>query len=199
MGWFSEERHGKPVRTQLNRARSIDIVRCSDGERQRITGVAEGSPTLVSPITGRPCMFWLVSIDEVGAGGDWVERGIADEGVSFLLRDPSGIARVVPAGARCDLPGSSRMFVATAAMGPGAHYLFDLLKVQLNYPQSSRVRFNERIVTTGTRVSVLGHNQHEPMQVASATDVDTAGYRGELPMRPVFSSSRRTPLLIGTG
>ena len=195
-GWFAPAHHGKPVRTQLERARTIDIARCIDGECQRITGIAEGPPPLVSPITGRPCMFWMVSIDEVGHG-DWVERGVADQGVSFFLRDSSGIARVVPPGARCDLATQSSTFVSTASLGPSARDLFQQLKIELNYPQSSKVRFNERIITAGTRISVLGHNQHEPMQMAAATDVDAAGYRGDLPMRPVFSSSRRKPLLIG--
>ena len=196
-GWFASAHHGKPVRTQLDRARSIEIARCIDGERQRITGVAEGAAPLVSPITGRPCMFWMVTIDEVGHG-DWVERGVADQGVSFFLRDSSGIARVVPTGARCDLATQSSTFDSTASLEPGARELFQQLKIKLNYPQWSRVRFNERIITAGARISVLGHNQHEPMQLASATDVDAAGYRGDLPMRPVFSSSRRNPLLIGT-
>ena len=195
-GWFAQAHHGKPVRTQLERARSIDIARCTDGERQRVTGVAEGPTSLVSPITGRPCMYWMVTIDEVGHG-DWVERGVADQGVSFFLRDPSGLARVVPAGARCDLVATSSMFASTGSLLPGPLALFQQLKIELNYPQLSKLRFNERIVTTGTRISVLGHNQHEPMQEASATDVDASGYRGDLPMRPVFSSSRRKPLLIG--
>ena len=195
-GWFASAHHGKPVRTQLDRVRSIDIARCIDGERQRITGVAEGPTPLVSPITGRPCMYWMVTIDEVGHG-DWVERGIADNGHAFFVRDSSGTARVIPAGARCDLAAQSSTFVSTTTLPPGARDLFQQLAVELNYPRSSKVRFNERIITVSTRISVLGHNQHEPMQLASATDVDAAGYRGELPMRPVFSSSRRKPLLIG--
>ena len=89
------------------------------------------------------------------------------------------------------------MFLPTDEVPPAAVALYDRLKIQLNYPHASKLRFNERVVTAGTRVTVLGHNQHEPMQDASATDGDASGYRGELPMRPVFSSSRRKPLLIG--
>jgi hypothetical protein len=195
-GWFSEARHGRPVRIQLARARSIAVAHCIDGERQRVTGIVEGAMALTSPISGRPCMYWLVSIDEVGHG-DWVERGVADQGSPFSVRDDTGLARVIPDGARCDLPASSSTFLPTGVLGPGAYDLYQRLKIQLNYPQSSKVRFNERIVTSGARITVLGHNQHEPMQEASATNVDTSGYRGELPMRPVFSSSRRKPLLIG--
>lgn len=196
-GWFSEARHGKPVRTQLGRAPSVEIARCIDGERQRVTGIVDGAMPLTSPITGRPCMYWLVSIDEVGHG-DWVERGVADRGTSFFLRDATGIARVIPDGARCDLTAHSTTFAATTAIYLGARELFQQLDIQLNYPQSSKIRFNERLLTSGERITLLGHGQHEPMQEASATDVDAKGYRGELPMRPVFSSSRRKPLLIGS-
>jgi len=195
-GWFAEPRHGPPVRKQLLRYRSIDIARCVDGERQRVTGVAEGATPLISPIMGRPCMYWQVSIDEVGLG-DWVERGWTDQGVPFVLRDATGIARIDPEGARSDLVASSSTFVSSQALGPLQRGLFDQLQVQLNSPATSKVRFNERIVTAGTRITVLGHNQHEPMQDASAADAEKASYRGELPMRPVFSSSRRKPLLIG--
>lgn len=195
---FPEPRHGKPVRTTIRRARSIDIARCRDGDRQRITGVVEGAMPLTSPVTGRPCVFWAVSIDEVGAG-DWVERGVADQGVPFFVRDRSGLARVVPDQARCDLAAMSTTYSAAGqALPPGPRALFETLAITLNYPTTSKVRFNERIVTTGETITLFGQSQLEPLQDASAADVDATGYRGELPMRPVFSSSRRKPLLIGT-
>ncbi len=199
LAWlFPEPRHGKPVRDKLRRVRPIDIARCGDDDRPRITGVVEGTLPLISPITRRPCVFWAVSIDEVGAG-DWVERGVADQGVPFFVRDGSGLARVVPDQARCDLATVSTMFVSTGpALPPGPRELYEGLAIVLNYPRTSKVRFNERIVTVGERITVLGQCQLEPMQDASAADADATGYRGELPMRPVFSSSRRKPLLIGT-
>jgi len=194
-GWFTEARHGPAVRKQLLRARSIDIARCVDGERQRVTGVAEGETPLISPVMKRPCMYWQVSIDEVGLG-DWVERGWTDQRVPFVLRDATGIARIDPEGARCDLVAASSTFGSSQALGR-LGILFDRLEIELNYPSTSKVRFNERIVTAGTRLTVLGHAQLEPMQDATAADAGRVGYRGELPMWPVFSSSRRKPLLIG--
>lgn len=195
---FPEPRHGKPVRDKLSRVREIAIVRCDDGDRRRITGIVECSlPPLLSPITRRLCAFWAVSIDEVGSG-DWVERGVADQGVPFFVRDSSGLARVVPDQARCDLVAATTTFVSTGhGLPAGPRELFEGLAIKLNYPTTSRVRFTERIVTVGERITVLGQCQLEPMQDAAAADADSTGYRGELPMRPVFSSSRRKPLLIG--
>ena len=114
------------------------------------------------------------------------------------MRDATGTARVVPDHARCDLAVAITTFVSTGqALPAGPRELFETLKIELNYPTTSKVRFNESIVTVGDRISVLGQCLLEPMQDATAADADAIGYRGDLPMRPVFSSSRRKPLLLG--
>lgn len=191
LDWLFTTRHGPAVRNRLHARNPRRITELVDGSQGCIIGEVAPGDEIVAPLTKRRCAFWVVTIDEVGL--DWIERASVDQGVPFLVRDASGIARVIPDGARVDLRAMSTLRWP-GALPPVELELYRRLQVRLNY-QTSRVRFNEHVVVAGMRIRVLGNTQREPDP--GAVDADRTGYRGELPTRPVLASARRRPLLIG--
>ena len=142
-------------------------------------------------------MFWLVTFDEVGVGGDFVELGRAEDGRPFLVKSENAAARVVPDGTRVAVPGHAQMQPISALQGPPYDAMTRLAEVACkkkpNYP-TSWLRATEYIVFVGMPITVIGWCTREPDPDAAA---DVSGYRAQLPTRPVMSGSRRGRMLIG--
>jgi hypothetical protein len=188
-------RHGRAVMRELARTPRTTIADIPDGAARKIGGRIElDEPPMRSPLTGTWCSVWAITIEEVGMG-DSVLRGARCQGVPFRVRDASGVARVIPDGAR--LGGDGRVFhyLPGALLIGYERQLFAELNIKLNYPTTSSLRFTERVFPPDADVSIYGYCQREPDR--SAVDADVSGYRGEVPTRPVLSSTRRAPLLIG--
>lgn len=187
--------HGKDVLRELDRASSTRIVDVPDGARRLLAGTValDGAPA-VAGLTGRLCCAWAVTIDEVGMG-DSVQRGVVMHGVPFTLRDASGEARVLPDRARIGAPGHIVLRSPRQAPLDRERALYSQLGVHLNYPDTSKLRFTERVILADEPVRVYGYCSREPDR--QAMDAEVSGYRGAVPTRPVLSSTRRAPLLIG--
>ena len=117
----------------------------------------------------------------------------------MIVRDDTGVAIVVFESARFALPTMTTSAWATGLSASPRwsateRDAFDRSKARLNYPASSGVRFHEHAILTGARVYVYGHAQLEPDR--NRTDADFSGYRGDVPTRPVFSGTRRVPLML---
>lgn len=197
MWWLFAPRptHGKEVLRELGHVRTTRISEVADGARRMISGTAElAGPPAIAGLTGRPCCGWVVTIDEVGMG-DSVQRGVVVQGVPFIVRDASGHARVLPDRARIGVPGHIVLRHPRHALLDDERALYTQLGVLLNYPDTSKLRFTERVILPGAPVRVYGYCQREPDR--AAMDADVSGYRGDVPTRPVLSSTRRAPLLIG--
>src|SRR3990172_9007355 len=96
-------------------ARRLPIAGVREGQVARIVGhVAPGAKLLVAPLSGRPCIHYVVVVDRITVMdkaawvledlGSWreapPERLIVEElGITFVLADDSGSAVVDPAGA----------------------------------------------------------------------------------------------------
>ncbi len=197
MWWLFAPRltHGKDVVRELARVSRTRIIDVPDGARRMITGTARlDGPAAIAALTGRPCCAWVVTIDEVGMG-DWVQRGVVVQGVPFTVRDESGDARVIPDRARIGSAGHIVLRYPHHALMDAERALYTQLAVHLNYPDTSKVRFTERVILPGAPLRVYGYCQREPDRASMNADV--SGYRGDVPTRPVLSSTRRAPLLIG--
>ena len=117
----------------------------------------------------------------------------------MLVRDGSGTAVVVFERVRFAWPTSTTEdwpsgLATRPRWSPTARDAYDRAQIRLNYPASSGVRFHEHAILTGARVIVYGYAQREPDRVQ--VDADVVGYRGNAPTRPVFSGTRKVPLLI---
>ena len=180
---------------ELSRAPRTPIADIPDGAARKIGGRIELEDAPIrSPLTGTECSVWAITIEEVGMG-ESVLRGAKCQGVAFRVRDASGVARVIPDGARLGTAGKSFHYLPGALLIGYERELFSELKIKLNYPTGSNLRFTERVIAPTAEVAVYGYCQREPDR--GAVDADVSGYRGDVPTRPVLSSTRRAPLLIG--
>lgn len=200
--WLSElfdpALHGERVRTRIAAQRVVPIAEVPDGERACIAGTVEAIGGLVSPMTNRPCAGWFISIEETGVADRRFAGALSCHG-EMLVRDESDTAVVVfervrfawPTSATEDWPSGLATY---PRWSPTARDAYDRGEVRLNYPTSSGVRFHEHAILAGARAVVYGHAQREPDR--GRVDADVVGYRGNAPTRPVFSGTRKIPLMI---
>ncbi len=192
---------------QLKRVQPRSIAAVVDGGVVCIAGVVEPLEALLAaPLTGRPCVFWAVSVTELCWSLASYELGSRDQGVPFLLVDGDTRARVIPEGARVALPFDTRIRALVPVTTPlplakggwGAsepsvmstheRAFYDSLRVRIM--ETSRVRLTEYVIEPEVTIVVQGHAAREPDD--RAVEV---GYR-EAPTRLVVSSARRAPLLV---
>ncbi|MGE0403470.1 MAG: hypothetical protein AB7T06_42590 [Kofleriaceae bacterium] len=190
--------HGDRVRDRIAAQPVLPIAEVQDGARACIVGKVEAIGNLVSPMTNQPCAGWFISIEETGMGDHRFAGAIACHG-EMLVRDDSGSALVVFENARFAWPASitdewPSGLVTRAKWTPTERDAFERSKARLNYPTTSGVRFREHAILAGARVYVYGHAQREPDR--SRVDADEIGYRGDAPTRPVFSGTRKIPLML---
>ncbi len=187
--WLVGER--RSVLSALARRPPMPIAKVHDGHRAAIAGTVTPIELVKAPLSRRPCVYWRVDVEEVGAN-DFHVCGRAEGGGAFLVRDGSGVARVLPAGARLALAVSSTRH----GFGDPMHVeLFRFANARRNY-ESSGTRFREYLIAPAAQLHLAGHATREP-------DPDTVaapsqGYRGDLATRPVFARARLSPLLIAS-
>lgn len=194
---MTEPLHDDGVRDLVAKQHAVRIADVEDNSRACIVGTARASSTMFSPMTHQPCAGWFISIDEVGLADSRWAGAIMCHGEMFV-DDDSGSALVVFEGARFGLPTlrsrNAGTFAQNGSWTPTERDAFERAKADLNYPVTSTVRFREHAIVPGQRVCVYGHAQREPD--ASRVDADVIGYRGNAPTRPVFSGTRKIPVMI---
>lgn len=200
--WFQEllspALHGDKVRDRIAAQTIVPIAQVADGARACIVGTVEAVGGLVSPMTNQPCAGWFISIEETGMADRRFAGALSCHG-EMLVRDDTGTALVVFEGARFAWPTSTSDdwpsgLVTRPKWTATERDAFDRSNARLNYPASSGVRFHEHAILGGARIFVFGHAQREPDR--SRVDADVIGYRGDAPTRPVFSGTRKVPLML---
>lgn len=188
------------VKRELARARIKKIAGLVDGAKVAIRGevaISQLADDLVAPLSGRRCVYWLVTFDELCLRGEPIELGRTEQGTSFLVTDERAKARVVIDQPRVALPGYEQKHPIAVLRVPAFDAMTRLAKAARMKPPtelSSWLRATEYIVTPGMPVTVIGWCTYEPDLDAKAGESD---YRAEPPTRPVISGSRGTRLLIG--
>ena len=184
------------VRKLLAKRKLQPIAQLVDGEPGTVRGtIAFVEPTahVLTPIDKTPCVYWRVVFDEVGTGTDFEELGRVEAGVPFLLRSSEGTARVVP-----DKPLFAIKIKTTmqhSAGGFGGDALGELARTCARHPHhaDTMIRATEYVLVEGDEVTVSGWVTREQDPEAAE---NVAGYRADLPTRPVISGSRKARLLI---
>lgn len=189
------------VKRELASARIEPIDGLPDGKAVVVRGTVsyiDATTHVEAPVTFRRCVYWLVTFDELGIGGDYHELGRSEAGCPFLLASATGTARVVPEHPRVALPGTTLIIPMAALDNPKEHHpavrLARSLCKRPNYPRTSSLRVTEYALMVSAQVTIKGFCTREPDPTAAE---DVTGYRSELPTRPVISGSRRRPMLIG--
>ncbi len=192
------------VRKLLARMRPEVIEKLADGKAAAIRGrvaVADDGE-LRAPLSGRPCVYWRIVIDEVGAK-DFVQLGHQEQGVPFLVTSDAGTARVIPERARVAV----KPYEVSTQMPSALHHertvgthpdplvalAQQIIKHKPNH-WTTTLRVREYAITAGQPIIVSGFVTLEANPDGAR---DVQGYRADLPMRPVISGSRRVRLLIG--
>lgn len=190
----------RKVRRALARMRIDAVTSLPDNTVVTLRGTIELTDPAaheIAPMSKRPCVYWLVTFDELGAGGDYRELGRAEKSVPFQLHTQSGTVRVVASAPRLGLLGVTRVWpmreLETAEHDDALIRLARAVCKAPNYRRSS-LRATEYVVAAGTSVTVKGLCTYEPDP--TIVDVDGLYRGGNLPTRPVISGSRRDPLLI---
>jgi hypothetical protein len=189
-----------PTRRRLAKIKPTPAAELLDGTIATVrgtVGLVEPGADLSSPISRRQCVYWRVTFDELGIGGDYVELGRSDQGRPFLVTSDAGVARIVLEHARIAVPGSVSLYamadLENAQHNDAAIRLARTVCKRPNYPQSSSLRVTELIVAPDMVVTVRGYCTREPDPRAADS---VTGYRAELPMRPVLSGTQQAPLLL---
>ena len=206
LGWlwqmfgYVPEMHGDEVRQRVLRVPTTSIKQVSEGNAAHIVGIVEAQAVTYAPFTNRPCAAWVISVFETGATEQRF-AGALDSRNSISVRDSTGYAIVMLDDVMIAWPGVIGGYHphgprVRTRWTPTQRDAFDRAQVRLNYPSSSGVRFYEHVIVSGAQIHVLGHAHHEPDR--DSVDPEVALYRGDMPTRPVFARSKRTPLLISS-
>jgi hypothetical protein len=170
----------------LLRRRLRKAVRCRLGEVSentfaRVTGqvrALEGA-VLEAPLSGRPCVYYSVSIREM-RGSDLVDAGSThyllgmkspgpviarqQEAITFVLEDAGERAVIDPAKARVSV-GCDHVTRSKAAFDASPRQL-SLLQlhglIRRNWFNTAEVEYSEGVLEIGEVIVVLGGGRHEP-------------------------------------
>lgn len=103
---FRVVKEAAKIRRELQRALPFSIAEAPEGEVVRLEGRVVEGETLVAPLTGRCCVYYVATIEEYdrygGLGAKWPERVRETRCVQFAIEDGTGRAIVDPTDARID-------------------------------------------------------------------------------------------------
>lgn len=187
------------IRRALRKARHASIAEAPEGAVVRIDGVIADGETLIAPLTGRACVFYLATIEEYvssGRSGSWRERARELRGVPFTVDDGTGRALVDPAGARVDIDIDSTTRSGTLDDPTEAEAAFLRRHGQqgAGWIFNKRLRYREGVFQVGERIAVMCQPVREPDPDAAARAA--AGYRDPAPTRLRIGGSPAHPILL---
>ena len=189
----------KSLRRRLRAASPATISELREGLHCRITGevrALEGR-TLEAPLSGLPCVAFLLEVVErIGTNvGEETDLAIYDrQAVPFLLVEGDHRALIDPTHAQVlvgidhELVARSPLELSPRARGVLAKYL-----PNRRWDHTTRIRFHERVVELGERVSIAGtgHREVDPHALGERM------FRDKAQDRLRFVGTQKLPLLIG--
>jgi len=190
----------RSLRRRLRAAAPAKISELREGLHCRIAGevrALEGR-TLEAPLSGLPCVAYLLEVVErIGTNvGEETDLAIYDrQAVPFLLAEGDHRALIDPTHAQVlvgidhELVARSPLELSPRARGVLAKYLPDRA-----WDRTTRIRFHERVVELGERVSIAGtgHREADPHALGERM------FRDKAQERLRFVGTQKLPLLIGS-
>jgi len=196
VAWYFSK--GARIKRQLRSAKPWPIAELPEDTLGKIAGEARPiGNTLVGPLTGRACVYYLAIVEEhrsTGRSSYWKTIISESAGVPFMLEDPSGRAIVDPTGAEValDFDGKSSSGTFHDADPVQEAFLARHGKKSTGWVFNKGLRYREAMIEVGETVAVLGSGVREPDPEAPPEQA----YRGEPKTRLRLTSSSRFPLVI---
>jgi hypothetical protein len=188
------------IRRRHRRMAPTPIAALPEHRVCRIVGrVAASKQTLTAPLTGRPCVFYTLTISEQFARGSSV-RATDRRGARFAVSDHSATAVVDPLHSRIALKVDHSQ-ESNAVDGPTLEQAALLTRYGLHGLQTKRwflhrkYLFEEAVIAVGDTIGVIGTAVRE-------RDVPepVSAHCTELPsIRMRFTGSEQAPLVILCG
>jgi hypothetical protein len=187
--WFEPRRRARRALAAAREARLADV---RNGDRPRVTGVAQAlERSLTSPVGRRPCIgFQLIIEEKVPGDNDWRVALSRSECTPFGLRDGAAEAVIVgPFMLGLDPDDRGDIW---ANLPPSLFALLEEAEVPLTgmFGRDKAFRFREALLEPGDRITVLGRVFLEP-EPHGLRD----GLRGP-PMRCAFKGVPGEPVVV---
>ncbi len=195
MLWYYSPR--EKIKRALRDATKYSIRDFPDSSLGKVVGrLVLLDEQLVAPLSGRPCAYFSISVEEYrsrGKSGSWVTMVEEERGVDFALDDGSGTAIVVVASAKTALSSDHRSSSGTFddPTPREQSYLDSHGRESEGWVFNKKIRYIEAVLEPGELVSVYGYGSKEPDPKATP-----GGYREMQPMRLRISGSQNHPPLI---
>lgn len=181
------------IRRLIKRARTFTLEALGEGRAGRIIGTARvHRETVVAPLTGRTCVYYIAEVGVPGGGkaSDWQTIVSEEHGVLFAVEDATGRALVDAASARLALDYD--LHAQSTSLDEPSELQRAFLQRHRCDPTNRALLYREAIIADGETIAVLGSATRE----LDPDALPTEAYRGNLPTRLRFTSSRRHPLVI---
>jgi hypothetical protein len=192
---FSKARR---LKRKLRNAPKFPIAQLPEDTLGRVIGRAQATQhTLVGPLTGRPCVYYIATVEEhrsTGRSSYWKTIISESAGVPFMIEDGTGRALIDPSGAQValDFDGKSSSGTFRDADPVQEAFLAKHGQKSTGWVFNKGLRFREAMIEIGETIAVLGSGVREPDPAAAPE----AAYRGAPPTRLRLTSSTRFPLVI---
>ncbi|MEZ4336868.1 MAG: hypothetical protein R3B82_09595 [Sandaracinaceae bacterium] len=198
VGWYfsADQRTKRKMRAIPVRA----IGEVMEGEVARVVGKVRVDAPLIAPLSGRPCAYWRIVVEEKRRRGKhsyWQTLVDEEEGTDFLLLDDTGKAKVQVSYASAVLHGDAEG--GSGFLNEPTPELDSFLSARGHSTQgwifNKTIRFREGVAEPNELVAVVGMGKWErdPEEAAMAGE----GYReAVMPKRLVLSAPSEGPLLL---
>jgi hypothetical protein len=196
IGWYFSK--GNRLKRRLRAAKPWPIAELPEDTLGKITGQARVlGGTLVGPLTGRTCVFYVATVQERRSSGRstyWRTIITETAGVPFMLEDGSGRALVDPTGAEValDFDGNSSSGTFHDADLRQEAFLAKHGQKSTGWVFNKGLRYREAMIEVGETIAVMGSGVREPDPEAPPEEA----YRGAPKTRLRLTSSARYPLVI---
>ncbi|HEY4393660.1 MAG TPA: hypothetical protein VGP64_06340 [Polyangia bacterium] len=150
---LEEPRAHGPSRRAIAGRETTSVAALAEGEPAKIRGVAAArEPLVTSPVSGRACIGYRITIERLGHGASpvvrreaWPSFFVADETGTAAVEGPFSILLDPDDGGWADLP-------------PSVYALLEEAKVPVTgrFGHVEEFRFTETLLEVGDRVGVLG-------------------------------------------
>jgi len=186
------------LKRKLRAAKAWAIGELPEDTLGRVVGQARPlANTLLGPLTGRPCVYYIATVEEQRSNGRssyWKTIITESEGVPFVLEDSTGRAIIDPSNAEValDFDGKSSSGTFHDANEVQEAFLTKYDKKSSGWVFNKSLRYREAMIEIGETVAVLGSGVREPDPNAPPEDA----YRGAPRTQLRLTSSAQFPLVI---